>query len=97
MEQSGYYTDGHSDTRTLGIMVVAVLLLGLWGQFRVDAEKHHEHPQLPIYDKAVNETLDMTLEVGSDWRTEKRKFTWNEIQLEVARRLHVQRKEPWNR
>lgn len=72
---------------------VCVLLLG---QVLQAAHANYKS-RLSSYDRAVNEAMDMTLEVGSEWRSARRSYTWGELQAEVCRRLKVQRKEPWQR
>jgi hypothetical protein len=61
----------------------------------VFAKNHHSNGSSQ-YDRGVNEALDVTLLVGSEWRAEHKSFTWAELHNEVARRLRVTRKEPWN-
>lgn len=49
----------------------------------------------PSRDRVVNETLNEVLEVGSEWRTARRSFTWGEMDAEVSRRLRVKRVLVW--
>lgn len=84
--------------------VLAVILMTLYGLLgivvsvsAVKREPHHRPPPLlvPCYETAVNDTLDAVLLVGADMRTQHP--TWQQIESEAARRLHVKRIEPWNR
>lgn len=78
------------------VLILAVVMGVSWcGLIGAAVAKHKAKPDL--YSKAVNDTLDCTLQVGSEWRTANRSFTWQELQVEVAHRLRVKRTEPWNR
>lgn len=46
-------------------------------------------------DQCVNETLDMVLLVGAETRAQHP--TWGQLEKEVARRLHIVRKQPWEK
>lgn len=50
---------------------------------------------VPSRDRVANETLDTVLAVGSEWRTQRRSFTWGEMDAEVSRRLRVKRVKVW--
>lgn len=50
---------------------------------------------MPARDRTANETLNMVLLVGSEWRAERRSFTWGEMDAEVSRRLGVKRVRVW--
>lgn len=67
----------------LGLFLVACLLAA--------GAKH----AMPTRDRTANETLNMVLLVGSEWRAARRSFTWGEMDAEVSRRLGVKRVRVW--
>lgn len=83
--------------RDLRLIPIGLLLIAL-GHFADNAvAKSKTKPKSDLYGRAVNDTLDMTLLVGGEWRAAHRGFTWQELQIEVVGRLKVKRVEPWNR
>jgi hypothetical protein len=47
-----------------------------------------------IYDRAVNETLDVVMWVEDQHQG---KMTWEQLNAEVCRHMHVKRTQPWER
>lgn len=70
--------------RYLAIAIVALYLLCA-----------ARRPAAPSRERIVNETLNMTLFVGIEMSDAHKRPTWDEIQREVCRRLHVKRTAPW--
>ncbi len=52
-------------------------------------------PATPNRERIVNETLNMTLQIGVEMRDAHKHPTWEQIQTEVCRRLRVKRVAPW--
>jgi hypothetical protein len=77
--------------------IAALALLAIWaippeGSFIFASPiKHQDNCR----EKAINDTLNATLVVGLDMRAQGKKATWDEISQEVARRMKIQRREPW--
>lgn len=72
------------------ILFLAFIVAGLSGVVLVGARPAHK-PSQSIRAQAINETLDMVLIVGSDFRARGKHPTWAEIDAEVARRMRVTR------
>lgn len=58
----------------------------------ITCEAAPRRKDLTCREKAINETLIMTLVVGSEFREQGKKPTWAELQTEIARRLKKSRK-----
>lgn len=73
-------------------IVIIYILLGV-----VVLRSNSLPPHSGAYSSGVNAALNTTLQVGAEWRTLNVHFTWDQLQVEVARRLKVLRVEPWGK
>lgn len=76
------------------IILVLYLVLGVWIAL-ASAKPAPKHSS--AYELGVNAALNATLQVGLEWKQMGLRPTWEQINREVARRLRVQRKEPWKK
>lgn len=72
------------------LVVSAYLLLGAALFAKTPVTVH-----TTAYEAGANAALNVTLQVALEWREMKINFTWQQLQMEVARRLKVRRNQPW--
>lgn len=71
-------------------IIQLVLATSLCGTMMYGATKSHQSD----YSRGVNAALNTTLIVGNEWKAMRLRPTWAQIDAEVARRLHIQRRRP---
>jgi hypothetical protein len=78
-------------TKLALIIIIALLYLLCGVAWLSAAPARHSS----AYEAGVNAALNMTLLVGAEWRELHVRFSWEQLDNEVARRLRVKRNAPW--